>query len=291
METRWLKTFIVAAKHENYRLTAEELFMSQPAVTKHIQSLERALGVELFTRDHKHVTLNANGAIFFPIAQSIIATYEDGLQHFQGYLKGYEREMKLGVSPQIANSILPLVLKEFSEIHPNVHITVEVMKSNEIANAIHEGKIMIGLSKIEPMYPLLVQEIIEEPIVFIVPKSKQHHLIEDLMKNEKILTHEYAPYWEKVQFQIQAQFPHACYMKVNQTETIKYFVRQGIGMAFLPKSVASLGIVSEEIAIRQEFIVEGCSSKTYFISKYETEDSRILYSLCKSIYVKEVAPL
>lgn len=107
METNWLKTFVVAAKHENYRLTAEELFISQPAVTKHIQNLERYLGVELFIRDSKRVTLNANGAHFLPIANDILNTYDKGLQTFQNYVKGYSREIKLAVAPQIANSILP----------------------------------------------------------------------------------------------------------------------------------------------------------------------------------------
>ena len=290
METQWIKTFIVAAKYENYRLAAEELFISQPAVTKHIQNLEKKLGAALFIRDNKRIVLNANGAQFLPIGKKIIATYEEGIQAFQDYLKGYIREVKIGVAPQIANSILPFVLKEFARVYPTVQVTVEVMKSNEIASAIHQGKIHIGISKLEPIYPLLVQEIMEEPIVMIVPKVKQHESMENLMQHEKILTHEYAPYWEQVQLHIQAQYPSATYMKVNQTETIKHFVRQGLGIAFLPKSVASFGIATEEITIRQESILEGCTSKTYFISKYATEDSEQLLSLCQSIYAQKTLP-
>lgn len=284
MEMAWLKTFIVAAKHENYRMAAEELFISQPAITKHIQNLERVMGAELFSRNNKRVSLNANGAQFLPIAQNIVASYDDGMHRFGNYLKGYVREVKLGVAPQIANSILPFVWKEFAAVHPNVQLTIEIMKSNEIANAIFEGKIQIGLSKIAPTQSLLVREVIEEPIVLILPKSQQHQSTAFLMENEKILTHEYAPYWEELQFRIQKHYPGASFMKVNQTETIKHFVQQGLGIAFLPKSVVSVGLTSNELVIRNDALITGCSSKTYFISKYETEDSVFLSSLFQKVF-------
>lgn len=50
MEIKWLKTFVVAAKYENLRKASEELYVTQPAVTKHIKRLENELHVELFER-------------------------------------------------------------------------------------------------------------------------------------------------------------------------------------------------------------------------------------------------
>lgn len=284
MDITWLKTFIIAAKHENYRLAAEELLMTQPAVTKHIQNLEKALHTELFTRNHKRVALNANGAYFLPIASAIVNEYHNGLKHFQHYLDGFIKEIAIGVAPQIANSILPFVLKAFAEKYPNILVTIEVMKSNEIAQAIHTGQIQIGLSKLAPNQPLLVEEMMEEPIVFAIPAFKQQLSTDQLLTAEKILTHEYAPFWAEIESRLRESYPKASFMKVNQTETIKHFIEQGLGVAFLPKSVCSFGMRANTIVTRAIPLIADCHSKTYFISKYVTEESQFLLAQCKKIY-------
>ncbi|MGE7920491.1 LysR family transcriptional regulator [Viridibacillus sp. NPDC093762] len=95
MENQWLKSFIKAAKYENLRLASEELFISQPAVTKHIQSLH----IQLFVRQNKSIRLNQNGELLSPIAQEIIDTFEAGIHRFQQYVDGFERELKIAVAP------------------------------------------------------------------------------------------------------------------------------------------------------------------------------------------------
>ena len=53
MDIKWMKTFIVAAKYENFRKASEELFLTQPAITKHIKRLEEHLNIQLFERNGK----------------------------------------------------------------------------------------------------------------------------------------------------------------------------------------------------------------------------------------------
>lgn len=285
METQWLKTFICAAQTENFRESADRLFITQPAVSKHIKNLETALGTALFTRNPKTVTLNSYGHYFLPIAQQLVESLNEGLEKFGRYVNGFERTIRLGVAPQIANSILPILLKSFFQQNEQVHVDVEVMKSNEIASAIYSGKIDIGLSKIDPKRDFVVEEILCEPIVLIVPTCKAHIPVEQLLSNELILTHEYAPYWATIETELHNDYPHARFMKVNQTETIKNFVREQIGIAFLPQSVAQYSR-DKELAILELPFSTHCESHTYFLAKYM--DKIILSFLhgCQQILMK-----
>ncbi|ETT86691.1 LysR family transcriptional regulator [Viridibacillus sp. FSL R5-0477] len=285
METHWLKSFIKAAKYENLRLASEELFISQPAVTKHIQSLEKNLNTQLFIRQNKSIRLNQNGEMFLPIAQEIIDTYEAGIHQFQQYVEGFERELTIAVAPQIANSMLPSILKQFSKQKSHVSVRVEIIKSNEIANSIQSGQSHVGLSKIKPVNPVLsVKCLIDEPIVCVGPKHLESMDMVEIIRQEKVLTHEYAPYWDEVNHQLQQQFTHTTNMKVNQTEAIKQMILEGIGVAFLPKSVVRKELEDDRLALLATNILNTCTSKTYFISKHSSAETEHLFEICKSIY-------
>ncbi|MGG0664395.1 LysR family transcriptional regulator [Viridibacillus arvi] len=285
METQWLKSFIKAAKYENLRLASEELFISQPAVTKHIQSLEKSLNIQLFVRQNKSIRLNQNGEMFLPIAQEIIDTFEVGIHRFQQYIEGFERELTIAVAPQIANSMLPSIIKQFSKQMPHVSMRVEIVKSNEVANSIQSGQSHVGLSKIKPVNPSLsVKCLIDEPIVCVGPKHLESMDMVEIIRQEKVLTHEYAPYWDEVNRQLQQHFPHTTNMKVNQTEAIKQMILEGIGVAFLPKSVVRKELEEDRLALLATNILKTCTSKTYFISKYSSVETEYLFELCKSIY-------
>lgn len=92
MEIKWLKTFIKAAEEENFRKTAEVLFLSQPAITKHIKKLEQALQAELFTRNGRKVSLTLAGYRFLPHAKAIVFNYENGLDAFHSWQQGYSKK-------------------------------------------------------------------------------------------------------------------------------------------------------------------------------------------------------
>jgi len=79
MDIRWLKTYILAAKYENLRIASEELFLTQPAVSKHIKRLEEHLNIQLFERKGKSISLNAAGNAFLPYAKEVVSSYERGM--------------------------------------------------------------------------------------------------------------------------------------------------------------------------------------------------------------------
>ncbi|MCL1694496.1 LysR family transcriptional regulator [Lysinibacillus sp. BPa_S21] len=287
METEWLRTFIVAANTENFRETAEQRFITQSTVSKHIQHLEKELQTTLFERQGKHVKLNHIGAHFLQHAENMLGTIDEGLQKTVSYLNGYTSQITIGVAPQIANSTLPGIIHTFQQQNPAIHITIELLKSNEIGEAVHAGKVDIGLSKLTSTRDIHTVLLAQEPLQLIAPMSKKATDARTLLQQETILTHEYAPYWQDIQ-QVLQQFPNYKSMNINQTEVIKNFVKQELGIAFLPKSV--IEVESHQQLLHSYSLKEFAHivSNTYFLTKYVTADIEAFLAVCHLIYTDVV---
>jgi len=283
METEWLRTFIAAAKTENFREAAESRFITQSTVSKHIQHLEKALQTSLFERHVKHVKLNHLGAHFLRQAEKIVATVDEAYQSTQALKSGFTSQLTIGVAPQIANSTLPAIIERFQQQKPAIQLSIELLKSNEIGEAVYAGAVDIGLSKLTSTRDIQTKILAKEPLQLIVPIGKKNIDPMMLLQQETILTHEYAPYWQEVQ-QVLQQLPSYKSMQLNQTEVIKNFVKQGLGIAFLPQSVIE-SVYQEQLLHR--YSVKAFShivSNTYFLSKFVTANSEAFLAVCTAMY-------
>ena len=129
MQLQWLKTFSVAAKTLNFRKTSEQLLMSQPSVTVHIKLLEEFLGVSLFNRTKNCVTLTDAGKLFIGKADNILLQFEDSVQTIHSFKQGFRRNWTIAISPLLAETILPYILRIFMKQHPGLEITIRVEES------------------------------------------------------------------------------------------------------------------------------------------------------------------
>ena len=281
METEWLRTFIVAAKTENFRETAERRFITQSTVSKHIQHLEKELQTTLFERQTKQIKLNHIGAHFLRQAEKVLETFDEALHSTRSLTSGYTSKLTIGVAPQIANSTFPAIIENFQQQKPTIHLSIELLKSNEIGEAVYAGVVDIGISKLTSTRAVHTKVLAQEPLQLIVPIAKKSTEPMTLLQQETILTHEYAAYWQEVQ-QVLQQLPSYKSMQLNQTEVIKNFVKQGLGIAFLPRSVIS----SHEHAFHSYSVQEFSHivSNTYFLTKYVTADIEAFLTVCEDIY-------
>ena len=284
MDTEWLRTFLVAAKTENFGETAEKRFLTQSTVTKHIHHLEKELKTSLFERNGKRVSLNITGAYFASKTEKVIELLDDSLRSTQAFLDGYTSRLIIGVAPQIANSTLPRIIQHFNANKPHIQISIEILNSNEIGEAVYRGAIDIGLSKIIPTRDLQIEVIANEAIQLVFSPSKSKVEPTELLKSETILTHEYAPYWEDIQHMLISQFPSHKSMRVNQTEVIKNFVKQGLGIAFLPQSIVQKEGEEGILCMQSLNLFQHITSQTYFISKYISSDIQAFLESSKTIY-------
>ena len=139
MEFQWLNTFITAADCGNFRRTAELLFISQPSVTVHIKQLEKELEVQLFSREGKKIKLTEEGKRYLVHAKRLLEVYQSGLEDLNSFSQGYTTKLILGISPIVAETIMPYVLKKFTKLHPKVEISMKIFESVDIEAAVQKG--------------------------------------------------------------------------------------------------------------------------------------------------------
>ena len=142
-----LKIFAAVADRLSFTKAADELNITQPAVSKHIREMENELKTKLFNRNGKKIELTESGKILFRYSEKIRNISRDfnyELNLLQNLKKG---KLKIGASTTIANYILPKILAEFNTYHNNIEIEVIVDNTEKISKLLEKSKIDCALTE------------------------------------------------------------------------------------------------------------------------------------------------
>ncbi|MFT3994895.1 MAG: LysR substrate-binding domain-containing protein [Dysgonomonas sp.] len=140
-----LNVFLSVARHLNFTRAASELYISQPAISRHIQELESEYKVQLFERSNNKVQLTTAGKVFLKHAQNISEMYKS-LQLDMNLLTGnFTGEIRIGASTTIAQYILPPIVAKFLSIYPDIHLSVVSGNTEQIEHLLEQSAIDIGL--------------------------------------------------------------------------------------------------------------------------------------------------
>ncbi len=140
-----LKAFYSVAKNLSFTKASQELFVSQPAVTRHIQELESLYQVRLFDRKGNSISLTEAGRLMLEHCERILAEYRK-LEYDMHLLNNeYVGELRLGASTTISRYVLPPVLAKFTERFPGIRVSLIDMNSRHIEKALQEHRIDLGM--------------------------------------------------------------------------------------------------------------------------------------------------
>jgi LysR family transcriptional regulator, transcriptional activator of the cysJI operon len=173
-----LKVFQSVAKNQSFTKASRELFLSQPAVSKHIQELEKSYGAPLFERSGNKIRLTIGGELLLRHSEEITAAYNQ-LEYEMQLLKGqHSGELRLGASTTIAQYVLPTLLALFTEKFPQVKISLLNGNSQEVEKALLNHQIQLGMVEGIIRQPhLKYTDYLQDELVAIVhTKSKLAHL-------------------------------------------------------------------------------------------------------------------
>jgi DNA-binding transcriptional LysR family regulator len=143
-----LIVFYTAAQHLNFTKTASALFISQPAVSKNIQELEKKLGVPLFERKGNNLNLTDSGQILYKYAQQIINLYNQAGQEIQELQEGRKGNLVLGASTTISQYVLPALLADFLSQYPNNRIQSFQSNSRSIEEQLIDKTLDLGITEV-----------------------------------------------------------------------------------------------------------------------------------------------
>ncbi|NRD77124.1 LysR family transcriptional regulator [Bacillus sp. BRMEA1] len=279
MEIKWMKTFVVTAKYENFRKTSEELFLTQPAVTKHIKRLEETLNIHLFERNGNKVALTPAGHRFYTYAKELVEKYERGMEEFEAWKQGYSRKLVIAAAPQIASSFLPAMLRTFMDENPDIEVVINVLKSYDIGEEISSGRADLGLSRILPIQANIKSIVVHQESVILVGPYKgkvKEELSEQLIFNQyRLITHNHPDYWDLLLKDVKRHYPTVQTMAVNQVEVTKRFIEEGLGASYLPLTVVKDEIGRNKMEAIQPDKIIPPKSATYLLTKVVTDEVRL----------------
>ncbi|MFC7370260.1 LysR family transcriptional regulator [Fictibacillus iocasae] len=281
MEFTWLKTFITAAESGNFRRTAEELHISQPAVTVHIKQLEKATGVKLFHRDGRRIKLTEEGKRYSEHARALLELYQKGLEDLNSLRQGYVSKLLIGISPLIADTILPYVLKSYIKKNPEVEISVKIIDSADIERAVLTDEVDLGLSCLRSTNPELACELLyNDKVVFVAPHDGRDAETappldeKEILEYNTLLTHNHPGYWDELCRAIKNTYPGTRMMKVSQTHITKRFIAEGLGVSFLPLSTVRRELLEGRLLEVDCYSLKLPEANTYAVTKYSHSKQR-----------------
>lgn len=148
-----LKVFYTVAQRLSFTKAATELFITQPAVTKHIKELEHQLNVQLFKRNGNNITLTPAGTLLLKYTGKIFQTYSE-LETELAQLSNIEAgSLHIGASTTVAQTILPKLLALFKKAYPAVTFTFSQGNTDFITQQVLAEKIDIAIVEGAAHYP------------------------------------------------------------------------------------------------------------------------------------------
>src|SRR3569833_3129749 len=141
MNTTQLRAFLVVAQTASFSRAAEELHLTQPAVSKRVAQLEDELDIRLLDRIGRQVSLTEAGRALLPRAQRILAEMEDSRRAIQNLAGAVAGPLRLGTSHHVGQHHLPAVLRRYSTLHPAVVLDLHFLDSETACAAVSQGEL------------------------------------------------------------------------------------------------------------------------------------------------------
>jgi len=171
-ELRHLRYFTAVASELNFSRAAERLHISQPPLSAAIRQLEQELGVELFHRTSREVTLTEAGTAFLAGAQRTLAEMDRTVQDARRAAAGHIGRLRIAYSWSVRFETLPTLGRALHETHPDVELLTQEMWNAHMGPALADGGIDVALALCpELAAELHVERIRREPLVVLLPAA------------------------------------------------------------------------------------------------------------------------
>jgi DNA-binding transcriptional LysR family regulator len=244
MDIQNIRAFLMVAEMRSFSRAAEKLFITQPAISKRISTLEYALDCQLFDRLGKSVQLTQAGEAIIPSYQRIISELDETQRIISNLRTQVSGQLKFGTSHHIGLHRLPPVLRQYTRQYPDVELDIQFMDSEQAAALILKGSIELALITLPDSIeePLTTIPVWSDPMECVV--ARDHVLaVSDTATRAQLIEHGVL---------IQSHSTHTrniidtalkldkdikIIMESNYLETIKAMIQNGLGWGVLPESM------------------------------------------------------
>jgi DNA-binding transcriptional LysR family regulator len=249
MELRHLRYFVAVAEERNFTRAAKRLHIAQPPLSRQIQQLEEALGVQLFERNSRPLKLTETGKFFYSHAVHLLAQTSE-LESMTRRVGNIERSLSVGFVGSTLYGMLPKIIRRFRDENKAVELSLHEMSTMDQIRALKDGRIDVGFGRIRHEDANIRRVILrEEKMIVALPVghplslSKPQLSLRDLIY-ETLIVFPKAPrpsFADQVlsAFQERALTPRRVY-DVRELQIALGLVAAGEGIAVVPSSVYGL---------------------------------------------------
>lgn len=242
MTLKQLKAFLVLARTLNYANAANELCLSQSALSLSIKTLEEELGGKLFKRNTRRVEITTEGQSLIPYAKKLLANWEDMEKDVKQRFKLNRGTLNIASMPFATHAVLPAVMHDFSQLHPNISFSIHDITNEKIIEKVQEGIFEIGIC-FEPKAndQLIFQPLFNEDFLALLPK---HHVLAKqksvtwlelcscpfvTLQNPSIIRHVIEEHCAALQVVLDLK------VECHQISSLSHFVAYGMGVSAIPR--------------------------------------------------------
>jgi DNA-binding transcriptional LysR family regulator len=274
MDLRHLETFVKIAEFNSFTKAAEELYITQPTVSKQIVDLEGYFGVRLIDRTKRQVTLTRAGEILLKYGKDFMALRKetvDAIEAFKGLKKGM---VIVGASTIPGIYILPQVLNIFREQYSGIRIKLIVSDSKDIMDKMEEGQIDVGfVGARDNSKKLEFRKLIDDTLVIIAPRGYPSSMNLDTIKKYPFIIREqgsgtrnfFQSALKKAGINLMTDLQVVA--ELTDTEAIKEAVKSGMGISCVSRMAVNGEISQGHMIIMHVKGLEDLRRSFYVVSR------------------------
>lgn len=252
LELRQLRLFIEVAKHKSITKAAENMHISQPALSKSLMALEDELGMTLIIRTNKTSDLTDAGKVVLEYALRMTVLVDEMKTTLIDMTNLSRGQINIGLPPFIGSLFFPRVMAKFHHAFPNIELNITEYGGARVVKSVEEGEFELGVAVLPiDEQQFSVYPIVEEEMRLVV--YKDHHLsdreqveLKELREEEFIFYHEeFALNQIMRNHFIAAGFEPKILFKSSQWDLMTEMVAANLGITILPQSICNRAFNSD----------------------------------------------
>jgi DNA-binding transcriptional LysR family regulator len=249
MELRHLTYFVAVAEELHFGRAAARVGIAQPPLSQQIRRLEEELGVQLFQRSHRRVSLTGAGRVLLEEARRTLEQARRAVLATQRAGRGEEGRLAIGFISSAPYSVLPEILRKYHQRYPDVQLSLHELATDAQVRSLNEQRLDVGL--VRPpgdLDDLEVLPLLREPLVVALPRG--HRLshrrgiaLSELAGEGFIVIPRRlgAAYYDQiVEYCGRAGFSPDIAQEAELMQTVVSLVAAGLGVSLVPASLRRL---------------------------------------------------
>jgi len=245
MRLEQLQAFLAIAQTRSFQIAAQQCHLTQSTISRQIQALEAAVGVELFHRGGQ-VSLTVAGECLLPRARRICQEWASATEELHSLMTGKQTELCIAVISSVCCYHLPWVFEQFNQAYPSVQLRITALGSDRALKVLRDGLVDLAVIMhnrfLTSQSPLVVLPLFQDDIYVLMatghPLAAQPHIAwADLANHPQAVFKDGYGMRRVVEEQFaQRQMTLPIAVELNTLDAFRAVVRQGRWLALLPQS-------------------------------------------------------